>query len=79
MKNHSSHSSIVEKEIYAGHGTLKVETPQAAVLDAVMIKAMFRVKDTVPTALSLKINNFDGHGDMKGRKLPGCCAGCRDD
>ena len=44
-----------------------------------MIQAMGRDNDTVPTALLVKKEIYAGQGDLKGRKLPGCRAGCRDD
>ena len=62
-----------------GMGALKVESSQDAVLDVVMIQAMGRDNDTVPTALSLKKEFYAGHGDLKGRKFPGCRAGRRDE
>ena len=60
-------------------GALKVESSQDAVLDVVMIQAMSRDNVKVPTALSLKKEIFAEQGDTKGRKVPGCRAGCRDD
>ena len=44
-----------------------------------MIQVMGRDNETVPTALSLKKEIYAGHGDMKGRKLPGCRAGILDE